>query len=138
MLRKTLAQPSFVTVLLFLQFIPLMLFPIDIFKTTSQQWWLPALLTVLAIFAVIKITIQRTTELWPWYLISFSQGFNIISRLMMLMPHATKNVDGVQLINLPYVITSVVAILISAGYIIYAELPDVRMSMLTHKKLASS
>src|SRR5574340_480564 len=137
MLRKTLAQPTAVTLLLIVHFIPIMLFPIDIFKLTSQQWWLPAILTILAIFAVIKITVQRTTELWPWYLISFSQGFNIISRLMMLMPHATKNVGGVQLIDWPYVITSIVSILISAGYIIYAELPDVRLSILAHKKAAA-
>lgn len=135
MLRKSLSQPAAVTALLILQVIPLMLFPIEIFTLASQQWWLPALLTVLSIFATIKICVQRTTELWPWYLISFSQGFNIISRLMMLMPHATKNVSGVQVIDLPYVLTSVVAIIISAGYIFYAELPDVRMSMLTHKKL---
>lgn len=137
MLRKTLTQPTAVTLLLILQFIPLMLFPLDIFQLTSQQWWLPAILTLLAFFATIKITVQRTSELWPWYLISFSQGFNIISRLMMLMPHATKNVGGVQLIDWPYVITSIVSILISAGYIIYAELPDVRLSILAHKKAAA-
>lgn len=134
MLRKTLSQPTAVTILLILQIIPLMLFPLDVFKITSQQWWLPALLTILSIFAVIKITVQRTSELWPWYLISFSQGFNIISRLMMLMPHATKNVDGANVIDLPYVITNIVAIIISAGYIVYAELPDVRMSMLARKQ----
>lgn len=137
MLRKTLAQPTAVTLLLIVQFIPIMLFPLDIFQLTSQQWWLPAILTLLALFATIKITVQRTSELWPWYLISFSQGFNIISRLMMLMPHATKNVGGVQLIDWPYVITSIVSILISAGYIIYAELPDVRLSLLAHKKVAA-
>lgn len=137
MLRKSLSQPIAVTILLILQIIPLMMFPIDIFQPTSQQWWLPVLLTILAILAAIKITVQRTTELWPWYLISFSHGFNIISRLMMLMPHATKNVEGAQVIDLPYIITSVVAIILSAAYITYAELPEVRLSMLSHKKLAS-
>ncbi len=137
MLRKILAQPTAVTLLLIVQFIPLMLFPLDIFTLTSQQWWLPAILTLLAIIATIKISAQRTSELWPWYLISFSQGFNIISRLMMLMPHATKNIGGVQAIDWTYVLTSIVAIILSAGYIIYAELPDVRMSMLSHKKAAA-
>ncbi|MHB1120576.1 MAG: hypothetical protein ACYC11_10995, partial [Bellilinea sp.] len=73
-------------------------------------------------------------ELWPWYLVSFSQGFNIISRLMMLMPHATYNVEGSQVADIAYILTNVVSILISAGYIIYAELPDVRLSMLAQKE----
>ncbi|MHB0924455.1 MAG: hypothetical protein ACYC3H_10890 [Bellilinea sp.] len=134
MLRKNISQPTVVTILLILQFIPLLLFPVEIYSPTSQQWWLPVILTILAILAVIKITIQRSSELWPWYLVSFSQGFNIISRLMMLMPHATYNVEGSQVADIAYILTNVVSILISAGYIIYAELPDVRLSMLAQKE----
>lgn len=93
MLRKYISQPTVVTFLLIVQFIPLLIFPADVFSPTSQQWWLPVLLTILAIFAMIKISVQRSDELWPWYLVSFSHGFNIISRLMMLMPHATNNVE---------------------------------------------
>lgn len=134
MLRKNISQPTVVVILLILQFIPLLLFPVEIYSPTSQQWWLPVILTILALFAVIKITVQRTSELWPWYLVSFSQGFNIISRLMMLMPHATINVEGTQVADIAYIITNVVSILISAGYIVYAELPDVRLSMLAQKE----
>lgn len=134
MLRKNISQPAAVAILLFVQIIPLMIFPLDIFNSGSQQWWLPLLLTVLALFAAIKIVFQRTTELWPWYLVSFSQGFNIISRLMMLMPHATKNVGGVQVADTAYLITNIVAIIISFGYIMFAELPEVRLSMLTRKE----
>ncbi|MHB1120488.1 MAG: hypothetical protein ACYC11_10555, partial [Bellilinea sp.] len=105
MLRKNISQPTVVTILLILQFIPLLLFPVEIYSPTSQQWWLPVILTILAILAVIKITIQRSSELWPWYLVSFSQGFNIISRLMMLMPHATYNVEGSQVADIAYIIT---------------------------------
>jgi hypothetical protein len=137
MLRKTLAQPTTVTVLLFIQFIPLLLFPLDTFSSNSQQWWLPVLLTALAIYAAIKIVVQRTGELWPWYLISFAQGFNIISRLMMIMPHATYNANGVQLADVAYLVTNFLAIVISAGYIVLAELPDVRMSLLARKEMAA-
>jgi hypothetical protein len=134
MLRKNISQPTTVAILLFVQIIPLMIFPLDIFNSGSQQWWLPLLLTVLALFAAIKIVFQRTTELWPWYLVSFSQGFNIISRLMMLMPHATKNAGGVQVADAAYLITNIVAIIISFGYIMFAELPEVRLSLLTRKE----
>jgi len=136
MLRKNISQPATVAILLFVQIIPLMIFPLDIFNSGSQQWWLPLLLTALAIFATVKIVFQRTTELWPWYLVSFSQGFNIISRLMMLMPHATRNAGGVQVADSAYLITNVLAIVISFGYIMFAELPEVRLSLLTRKKEA--
>lgn len=138
MLRKKIAQPAVVSILLIVQFIPLLLFPPDIFSTSSQQWWLPALLTALSIFATIKIIVQRTTELYPWYLISFSQGFNVISRLMMLMPHATNNVGGVLKADWVYIITNIVAVIISYGYIYIAELPDVRQSQLPVKPAAVS
>lgn len=133
MLRKNISQPATVAILLFVQIIPLMIFPLEIFNTSSQQWWLPLLLTVLALFAAVKIVFQRTIELWPWYLVSFSQGFNIISRLMMLMPHATKNAGGVQIADTAYLITNIVAIIVSFGYIMFAELPEVRLSLLTRK-----
>ncbi|HWR65536.1 MAG TPA: hypothetical protein VN364_05415, partial [Bellilinea sp.] len=128
------SQPATVAILLFVQILPLMIFPLEIFNSSSQQWWLPLLLTILALFAVVKIVFQRTTELWPWYLVSFSQGFNIISRLMMLMPHATKNAGGVQVADFAYLITNIVAIIISFGYIIFSELPEVRLSLLNRKE----
>ncbi len=137
MLRKNIAQPTTVIVLLFVQIIPLLLFPPNIFSSTNQQWWLPAFLTALAIYAAVKIVVQRTSELWPWYLVSFSQGFNIISRLMMIMPHATTNVNGVQVADVAYLVTNIIAVIISAGYIVFAELPDVRLSLLTQKETAA-
>lgn len=137
MLRKNIAQPTTVIVLLFVQIIPLLLFPPNIFSSTNQQWWLPAFLTALAIYAAVKIVVQRTNELWPWYLVSFSQGFNIISRLMMIMPHATTNVNGVQVADVAYLVTNIIAVIISAGYIVFAELPDVRLSLLTQKETAA-
>lgn len=137
MLRKNIAQPTTVIVLLFFQIIPLLLFPPNIFSSTNQQWWLPVFLTALAIYAAVKIVVQRTSELWPWYLVSFSQGFNIISRLMMIMPHATTNVNGAQVADVAYLITNIIAVVISAGYIVFAELPDVRLSLLTQKETAA-
>lgn len=137
MLRKKIAQPTTVSILLFLQFIPLLLFPPSIFSASSQQWWLPVILLILTLFAAVNISIQRSNELYPWDLISFSHGFNIISRLMMLMPHATNNIGGKEIADIPYLITNILAIIISAGYIIFTELPDVRLSQLERKKSVS-
>jgi bacteriorhodopsin len=133
MLRKFITRPSVVIVLLILQIIPLLMFPPATFNPATQEWWLPVLLAIFAIVAITQLILRRSTSLWPWYLVSFSQGFNIISRLMLFMPHATKTVnDSVQIDGL-YIILSVISILISAIYILIFELPDMRMSLYSHK-----
>lgn len=134
MLRKSISKPITVIILLVLQIIPLLLFPAETYSPTSQQWWLPVILSFLVVVAILKLVFRPSPDLWPWYLISFSQGISIISRLMMLMPHATYNVNGTQVANIPYIVTNVVSIVLSAGYIFYSELPDVRMSLLSQKQ----
>jgi len=67
---------------------------------------------------------------WPWDLIAFSHGFNIISRIMMLWPHATHVVNKVSVLNVPYIVLTFVAIALSAAMLWYSELPDVRMRLL--------
>lgn len=131
MVRKFISQPKIVILLLSLQFIPLILFPAESFSPTTQEWWLPVLLAVFALVGVFQLVIRRSTQLWPWYLMSFSQGFNIISRLMMLMPHASIFSEGRVQLNIPYVALSLFAMLLSAAYIWYTELPEVRMSLYT-------
>jgi hypothetical protein len=130
MLRKTLSNRILIPILLCLQIVPLLLFPLASYTVKSQEWWLPALLTFLVILALIQLLIRRTTKAWPWYLVSFAQGFNIISRLMMLMPHATKNVGGAQVFNAPYVVLAIASMLLSAFVIWYSDLPEVRNKLL--------
>ena len=93
-MRKALTSPGMIVAVLITQFIPLILFPADSFAPTSQVWWLPALLAVMVLIADFQLIVRRSTSLDPWYLIAFVQGFNIISRLMMLWPHATQDVGG--------------------------------------------
>jgi hypothetical protein len=62
-------------------------------------------------------------------LISFAQGFNIISRLMMLMPHITRNNNGVQVFNALYVVLAVISLAFSAFLLWYTELPEVRLGL---------
>jgi heme/copper-type cytochrome/quinol oxidase subunit 4 len=96
----------------------------------SQEWWLPVLLAVIAIIAVIQLVFRQSVEAWPWYLVSFCHGFNIISRLMMLMPHATRNESGVQVFNTAYVVLMAASVMLSALVLWYVELPDVRQGLL--------
>lgn len=130
MLRKLLSKRFMIPVILCLQVVPLLLFPPSSYALTSQEWWLPAVLTVLAIVALIQILVRRSPSPAPWYILSFAQGINIISRLMMLMPRSTLFVAGVQRFNTQYVVLTVVAMALSALEIWYGDLPEVRKGLL--------
>lgn len=129
--RASLATRPAIRTILIAQFIPLLLFPPESFAPTSQEWWLPVLLAVMILVADIELLVRRTTNVRPWNLLLFAQGFNIISRLMMLWGHATKTVGGVTVLNLPYIALTLAAMAMSAWLLWYLELPEVRQGLLT-------
>ena len=129
MQRRAIASRSIIILVLILQFIPLVLFPPESFSPNTQEWWLPVLLAVLVLWADVEVIVRRNTQLWPWYLMSFSQGFNIISRIMMLWPHASVPVNNVETLNVPYIALTFVSMILSAFMLWYAELPDVRLGL---------
>jgi hypothetical protein len=131
MFRKIISSRGVIPVLMCLQVVPLLLLAPSSYSLKSQEWWLPALLTVLVIISLVQILIRKSPIAWPWYLISFSQGFNIISRLMMLLPHATRNNEGVQVFNTAYVLIGIISMLLSAFEIWYNDLPEVRRNLLS-------
>ena len=124
--RQMLTRPVMISVMLILQFVPMVLFPPESFNPKSQEWWLPIILAFLALISTIQI-FRRSISTWPWHLILFSQGFNIISRLMMLFPHATYNAEGHQYFNAAYVLLTVFSMAFSVFLLWYMELPEVRM-----------
>ncbi len=130
MVRKALTRPGVIPVILCLQFLPLLFLPPSDYAATSQEWWLPVVLAFFNLLAVSQLLFRHTTAAWPWHLISFSHGFNIISRLMMIMPHAMIVVDKQDRFNSVYVIFFVLSVLWSAWMIWYGELPEVRNRML--------
>ena len=130
MQRSPLYSRGVIVSLLILQIIPLMMFPLKSFSTTSQEWWLPVLLAVLVVAADIQILVQRTPVIWPWHLIGFSQGFNIISRIMMLWINVTSGMEGQTEINWSYLILTFVSMGMSAFMLWYVEKPQVRVAML--------
>jgi len=131
MLRKILSARGVIPVVMCFQIVPLLVFPPASYSVKSQEWWLPVLLTVLVFISLVQLLIRKTQAMWPWYLVSFAQGVNIISRLMMLLPHVTKNNEGVQIFNTIYVIVTVAAMLVSAFEIWYNDLPEVRRNLLS-------
>jgi hypothetical protein len=130
MARKVFASPAVVYLLFIAQFVPLVLFPPKAFSPASQEWWLPVLCAVLAVVACLQLIIRRSSQLWPWYVLSFAHGINIISRLMMLMPRATVNVKGALKPNALYLLLTALAMLLSAFYLWYYEQHEVRMALL--------
>jgi hypothetical protein len=131
MLRKILSTRGVIPVIMCFQVVPLLVFPLSSYTVKSMEWWLPVLLTLLVIISLIQLLIRKSQAMWPWYLVAFAQGVNIISRLMMLLPHATQNNEGVQEFNTDYVIIAVVAMLVSAFEIWYNDLPEVRRNLLS-------
>jgi len=125
-IRSFLTTRTMIIVMLIFQFVPMVLFPPASFSADTQEWWLPVLLAILAIVATIQI-LRHSVAIWPWHLIAFSQGFNIISRLMMIFPHAVLNVNGVQSFNTLYVVLSLLSMAFSAFLLWYMDLPEVRM-----------
>ncbi len=128
--RRNLATPGLVTAVLILQLIPLVLFPASSFSPNTQEWWLPVLLVIMTLVAGIYLIVRRTPSKWPWDLLSFAQGFNIISRLMMVWPHSADQVGSNWVVNVPYVTLSILSIVLSALVLWYTEKPNVRTALL--------
>jgi cyanate permease len=128
--RSSLANKKVIIALMFLQLVPLILFPPSVFSLDSQEWWLPVLLMIMAIVGLVQLVFLHNHEPNPWYLINFAQGFNLISRLLMLFPHITTNDNGNQVFNTAYVILTVISMAFSAFLISYFERADVRLELL--------
>ena len=128
-MRKVLSLRGLIPVIMCFQVVPLLIFPPSSYSVKTQEWWLPVLLTFLVIVALVQILIRKSHTAWPWYLVSFAQGVNIISRIMMLLPHTTVNNEGTQRFNAFYFIIAVAAMVLSAFEIWYNELPEVRRSL---------
>ena len=132
MQTNILFQRKTLILILFLQFIPLIMFPPSSFTPSSQEYWLPILLSVFSLIAVIQL-LRGNESNWPWDLIGFAQGFNIISRLMLIMPHSTIIENGVVSFNWPYFLITVVSMLLSAFVLWYIAKAEVRTILLQNK-----
>ena len=129
-MAQRLSNPAVVTLILLLQLIPLVIFPPSTYSISSQDWWLPVLLGIMVLAADFQIIIRRTTSVAPWYLLAFAQGFNFISRLMMIWSHSTSTVDKITQANWAYILITLVSMAMSVFMLWYCEQPAVRMAYL--------
>jgi len=125
-----LIRREVIVAMLVCQFVPLLLFPPESFSPGSQEWWLPVLLAALVLLADLALLLRQSPDLWPWHLMLFAHGFNIISRLMMLWAHATRTVGGLAHPNVPYLLATLTAMAWSAVLLWYWEQPGVRIKLL--------
>jgi hypothetical protein len=119
---KSLFNRTSVMVILIAQFIPILLLPPKSFDLSSQEWWLPVLLVIFEIIAVVQL-FRHNEASWPWDLIGFAQGFNIISRIMLIMPHSITDSGSFDTL---YVVLSLVSMLLSTFMLWYIAKPEVR------------
>jgi hypothetical protein len=126
MAPRPLYTRTAIILILILQVIPLLLFPPRIYGSGSQQLWLPALLVLFVVAADLRLIFGRTFTVAPWYLLAFAQGFNVISRLMMVWPNGSTVTGDVVVMNWDYVLLSILAIALSTWLLIYMEKPQVR------------
>jgi hypothetical protein len=129
MSQRMIARRGIIVAVLIIQVIPIMLFPAASFAPNSQEWWLPLLLLMLVVVGDLQLIVRHNTDVWPWHLLSFAHGFNIISRLMMLWPHATRMLNGEMVFNGPYVSLSCLSMAASGILLYYLELPEIRIVM---------
>lgn len=127
MQRRPIAARKVIAAMLTLQVIPLLLFPPKSFAPNSQEWWLPVLLAAMVVAADLEVLVRGSRKLWPWHLMIFAQGFNIISRIMMMWPNVTTISGGATVLNLSYLSLTLAAMTWSAFLLWYLELPDVRL-----------
>lgn len=126
MLRKALSGARLTPILMCLQVVPILLLPGESWSLKTQEWWLPVLLTVLVVVALVQLLIRRSRSPAPWYILSFAQGFSIISRLMMLLPHAMLPQGTGWRPDWPYVLLAAASVGLSWFWIWYCDLPEVR------------
>lgn len=139
MLRKFLTGRVMIPLVLCLQILPLLAFPPSSFSLSSQELWLPILLSVFTVISLVQLLLRKSLAAWPWYLLAFSQGFNIISRMMTLFPHATQaGAGGAQTANADYLLIALAAMLFSAFEIWYGDLPEVRQKLASRVAIVKS
>ena len=110
-----------------------MLLPLENFAPSSQEPWLPALLVIMVIIADVELIARRSPAMWPWLLMAFDQGFNVISRMMIIWSHATVMTGSGPVPNWTYIILAVISMALSAFLLTYSERPDVRVGLLRQR-----
>jgi len=105
---------------LFLQFLPLLIFPLELL----QQAWTLVVIVVVAL-SMLSFLVWRG-RLWALTMSIFMQGLNVIIRVMMLLPRAISPTTGVDVL---FATTSLLAIGLSWFLLYRFDRPELRAAM---------
>jgi hypothetical protein len=97
------------------------------YPPTMLSGGLPVLLVVALAFALIAILLGRGSSR-ALTLTIFIQGMNVIVRIMMFFPHSTPR-SG--LTNYPYMILSILALVLSLYLVLRLDKADIRSQLVT-------
>jgi len=109
--------------LFFLQVIPLILYPPSLMASGA---------VVLAVVAIAYLGLGYMVlrgRAWALSLSIFSQGFNVIIRLMMFFSHAVTLVGEQRIVDGAWIVTGLVAMALSVWFLLRLDRPDVRLLM---------
>ena len=106
---------------LFLQFIPVLIFPFDLL----QEAWTLVVIVIVALSALGFMVWRGRT--WALTMSIFLQGLNVIIRVMMLLPRAISPQTGLDFL---FVSTSLLAIGLSWFLLYRFDRPEVRAAMI--------
>jgi len=108
--------PKNILAIIVLQFIPLLLYP----PAMLISGWAAALVVVV-VFAILGFFLAKG-KLWALSMSILLQGLNIVVRIMMLFPNSIR----IGVWNVPYLVTSLAAIVLSVWFLLRLDKPDIR------------
>jgi hypothetical protein len=113
------SRPTIVTIVALFQFIPAFLLPSDMLLSAN-----PLLLAVPAALFVFMGWALLTLKRWATTLCIFVQGFNAITRFLILWSQASPGEST----NWAFVITSLGSIVLSSAILYLIDRPDVQVA----------
>ena len=119
--------PSWFVFIAVFQLIPPLIFPLDTLKGIAPwAWAMPV-----ALFGLIGWGLLRCRR-WALTATIFIQGFNVIGRLLALLPGAVTvldTADKATVVNMPLIITSVLSITLSVLILFSVDRPEVTATL---------
>jgi uncharacterized membrane protein (DUF2068 family) len=111
-----MTNKRFLLPIILLQFIPIVLFPLE-----TLQSGITVVGVVILLFALLGYGLWRGRT-WGLYMSIFIQGLNIIIRIMMFFPHVVSE-QGVW--DITYLVINIVAMSLSGWFLLRLDRPDV-------------
>lgn len=111
-----MTNKSFLLPIILLQFIPIVLFPLE-----TLQSGITVIGVVILLFTLLGYGLWRGRT-WGLHMSIFIQGLNIIIRIMMFFPNVVSK-QGVW--DITYFVINIVAMLLSGWFLLRLDRPDV-------------